>query len=31
LHRGLARRAREAGFASVQDAVGTSASATSPR
>jgi dihydroorotate dehydrogenase len=31
LHRGLARRAREAGFASVQDAVGTSVSAASPR
>jgi dihydroorotate dehydrogenase len=27
VHRGLARRARQAGFASVQDAVGTSASA----
>ncbi len=31
VHRGLACRAREAGFASVQDAVGTSASTASPR
>jgi dihydroorotate dehydrogenase len=31
MHRGLARRAREAGFASVQDAVGTSASAGARR
>jgi dihydroorotate dehydrogenase len=30
VHRGLARRAREAGFASVQDAVGTSSSAAAP-
>jgi dihydroorotate dehydrogenase len=31
VHRGLASRAREAGFASVQDAVGTSESAAAPR